>query len=106
MSRIPALRAFLEKKPTDRFALYALAMELRKDLDPEAEIRFRELLTAYPEAGPAWLQFGNLYTELERLDDAIGVWREGLVALKGRTDADSKKAYGEIEAALISVDAD
>lgn len=101
MSRIRVFLDHLAKKPGDRFALYSLALEYKKagDLDL-AERTFRELLAAHPGAGAGHYQLGLLLRERGRTDDAVTAWRAGLDALRGLSDAEARRSYGEIERAL------
>ena len=52
--RLSAARAYVAQKPTDRFGIYTLAMELRKiQAWEECFSTFDRLLELYPNNGPA-----------------------------------------------------
>lgn len=94
-------RAWLEKSPEDRMALYGVAFELKKSgrLDASREA-FEVLLALHPTSGAGWFQYGQLFEEEGDEDEAIAVWKRGLVALADATDANSRRSVGEIESAL------
>lgn len=103
MDRIAAFRAVLDKKPTDRFALYSLAFELKKSgRSDEALAAFHELLGHHPTSGAGHLQLGMLLQDLGRDDEARAAWERGLAALDGCPDPEARRSVGEIEAALAA----
>lgn len=102
--RIHQLQAYLADHPGDRFAMYALALELKKAGDPTAEAAFRALLALHPLAGAGWLQLGGLLADQGRSSDAIAVYDAGIAALVGATDADSRRSRGELTAARDQLD--
>lgn len=101
IDRLAAARDYVAKKPTDRFGLYALAMELRK-LSAWAECfsTFDTLLGHHPQNGPAWYHYGMAKKEAGDRVGARAVWVQGL-ALVGATDGKSAR---EIEEALHGLD--
>lgn len=104
MDKIATFRAFLASKPTDRFARYALALELKRTGDlAGAESELRTLLSTHPSSGAGWLQLGNVLVEQERPADAAVAWNDGITALTGLSDADSRRSYAEITAALATL---
>ncbi len=104
MNRVDALRAWLDRKPGDRFAMYSLALELKKAGDPEAEAAFRRLLAAHPTSGAGHYQLGLLLLEQGREADARAAWEEGLAALRGARDPEARRSLAEIEDALADLD--
>lgn len=75
--RLAAARAWVAGKPTDRFGLYALAMELRgADTWGECFATFERLLEHHPDYGVAYYHYA---TARRRSGD-----REGALALIGR----------------------
>jgi tetratricopeptide (TPR) repeat protein len=107
MSRVDTYLSYLAKKPGDRFALYSLALEYGKASDIEAALRtFRELVAAHPAAGAGHYQHGLCYREAGRVTEAAEAWRAGLAALRGLTDPEAQRSYGEIERALEDLEAD
>lgn len=105
MDRTESLRTYLAEKPDDRFARYALALELKREGDLHAaEAELRQLLSLHPTSGPGWLQLGNVLVEQRREADAATAWRDGIKALDGIKSADATKSRAEITAALATVD--
>lgn len=101
MDRIATFRAYLRDRPNDRFAMYAIALELKKAGDVDAaEAAFRELLAAHPASGAGHYQLGELYREHGREEEAVAAWRAGLEALEGLDDVEARRSRSEIETAL------
>jgi tetratricopeptide (TPR) repeat protein len=94
-------RTYLEKTPGDRFAMYSLALALKKSGDiAGAEQAFRDLLSLHPLSGAGHYQHGLLLHEADRDDDATAAWRRGLDALSGANDPDARRSRSEIQGAL------
>ena len=56
--RLAAARAYVEKKPSDKFGLYTLAMELRKEAEWSACFSaFDTLLAHHPDYGAAFYHY-------------------------------------------------
>ena len=105
MDRIAFFRDHLADAPTDRFARYSLALELKKAGDPvEAEAQLRILLEHHPHSGAGHLQLGQLLEEQERLEDAQQAYEAGLEALAGLRDAEARKARSELQQAVDAVE--
>ncbi|MBX2801659.1 MAG: hypothetical protein KTR31_28535 [Myxococcales bacterium] len=105
MDRVAQLQAFLERKPTDRFALYSLALELKKAGDVAgAQQLFDRLLQAHPTSGAGHYQHGLLHYDLDELDAARAAWTSGLQALEGQTDAEARRSISEIQGMLDLLD--
>jgi len=105
MDRIAFFRAHLDTAPTDRFARYSLALELKKAGDPAgAEAELRRLLIDHPDSGAGHLQLGQLLEETGRLEDAKRAYEAGLAALAGSRDADGRRALSELQQALDAVE--
>lgn len=103
--RAGALRDWLAKKPDDRFATYALALEVKKAGDlAEAEALLEALVRTHPHAGAGWYQLGVLHEELGALESAANAWRRGLNALRDADGVEARRSRGEIERALDSLD--
>ena len=95
--RLAAARDYVAKKPTDRFGLYALAMELRKARAwADCFAAFDNLLLHHPAYGAAYYHFGMARKESGDLAGAQALWRRGLDATRGK-DAHT---YAELESAL------
>lgn len=101
MDRIETFRQYLAKHPNDRFAMYSLALELKRARRFEEAVEaFRALLAVHPDSGAGHYQFGELYREEGLDDEAIATWKAGLAALEGLTSEDARRSRVEIEAAL------
>ncbi len=96
--RLAAARAYVERKPTDRFGLYALAMELRKARDWEACFAaFDNLLVVHPDYGTGFYHYAMARKESGDREGCIAVLERGLAACARSKDAHTE---AEIESAL------
>lgn len=96
--RLTAARDYVARKPTDRFGLYALAMELRKVASwPECYAAFDALLAHHPDYGAAYYHYGQARREGGDLPAALDVWRKGLAACRRSSDG---KTLAELEEAI------
>jgi tetratricopeptide (TPR) repeat protein len=103
--RIRMFRTFLEQRPGDRFALYALALELRKTgAEDESLALFDALLEQHPGSGAGHLQRGLLLLDLGEVDAARRGWEAALTILSDHDDAEAIRSRGEIRAALDDLD--
>ena len=100
MNRAQQFRDYLAKKPGDRFAMYSLALELKKAHDPGAEAAFQALLAQHPHSGAGWYQYGELLREDEQFERAQTVWNDGLKQLSDANDVESRRSVSEIQGAL------
>lgn len=105
MASIEQLEAWLVNKPADRFALYSLALELKKaGRIEEALDQFQRLLRAHPTSGAGHYQHGLLHQEGGDHEAAAAAWQAGLEALSGHSDPDSRRSRSEIQGALDDLD--
>lgn len=96
--RLDAARAYVARKPEDRFGLYTLAMELRKVKAWEDCFgTFQTLLELNPGYGAGWYHYGMATRESGDKAGAIAILRRGLLATEQSGD---KHAHAEIESAL------
>ena len=96
--RLEMLEGLSRAGKADSFALYALAMEYRKEgRGEEALATFQTLRTKDADYLPMYLMAGQLLLEAERSSDAR-IWLEAGVALAIRKG--DGKAKNELEAAL------
>lgn len=100
--RLAAARDYVAKKPTDRFGLYALAMELRKAAAwNESFETFARLLAAHPDYGAGWYHYAMARKESGDRTGAVEALHEGLDACKrsgdGKTRAEIEEALEELE---------
>jgi cytochrome c-type biogenesis protein CcmH/NrfG len=79
--RLAAAQAYVAQKPTDRFGLYALAMELRKTgAHDDCFAAFDALLQHHPRNGAGYYHYGMARKESGDSQGAREVWERGLVA--------------------------
>lgn len=96
--RLAAARAYIVRKPTDRFGLYALAMELRKEKDwPACFEAFDTLLTVHPDYGTGFYHYAMAQKEAGDRDACVATLERGLGACARSKDAHTE---AEIESAL------
>lgn len=103
--RAAVFRDHLTRRPDDRFALYGLALELKKAGDrAAAEAAFADLLRQHPASGAGHYQLGRLRQEAGDAAGARAAWETGLIALRGVDDAEARRSLGEIRRALDELD--
>lgn len=96
--RLTAARDYVSKKPTDRFGLYALAMELRKVQQwSECFAAFEALLVHHPDYGAGWYHFGMAHKEAGDRAASEAALRKGLEACARSGDT---KTRAELQSAL------
>jgi len=101
LSAVDRIRTFLETRPTDRFGLYALALELRKaGRDDEALEVFVRLLEHHPGSGAGHYQHGLLLLDRGEVEAARAAWREGITMLASFDDPEARRSAAEIQGAL------
>jgi tetratricopeptide (TPR) repeat protein len=102
MSRIDALRKFVEQSPNDPFPRYGLAMELKNlgQLD-EAHATFDELERRHADYVPQYLMHANLLSQMTRKVDARACLERGIAAAQKKRDM---HALGELQGALEQLD--
>ena len=100
-SRLEAIRKIVEQKPTDPFARYGLAMELRNTKQlAKANTCFIQLEKLSPDYVPQYLMHGNLLEQLGKKEEAKAVYARGIeVARKAR----NMHAMGELQGALEAI---
>lgn len=101
--RLTAARNYVAGKPTDRFGLYALAMELRKTKEfEESFATFETLIQHHPNYGAAFYHYGLARRESGDRDGCIAVLQRGLAACKasrdGKTEAEIEEVLDELGA--------
>jgi thioredoxin-like negative regulator of GroEL len=101
------LRSALAKRPEDRFATYALALELaRGEGAAEAETLLEALVARHPHSGAAWLQWARLRDRRGDTAGAAEVLRQGLAALSGAEGAEASRARAELAGELAALGED
>jgi hypothetical protein len=96
--RLAAARDYVAKKPTDRFGLYALAMELRKTRAwAECFTAFDTLLAHHPDYGAGWYHYGMAKKESGDRAGCTTTLTQGLAACVRSGDT---KTRAEIQGVL------
>jgi tetratricopeptide (TPR) repeat protein len=97
-SRREQLEQFVLEKPTDAFARYGLALECVKLGDYDAAAgHFQKLLESNPAYSAGYFQFGQLLSQLGRLEEARKLLSDGIVVAQKAGDM---HARDEMQAAL------
>ncbi len=79
MSRIDALKGFLEEDPNDSFSRYALAMEYLKLGQHDAGItEFNTIVEKDPAYVATYYQLAKAYEREGRLPEAVQTYRKGV----------------------------
>lgn len=101
MNRLEHFAQYLQTHPTDRLAMYGLALELSKAqrLDDAAQA-FESLLDAHPHSGAGHYQHGMMWADAGELEKAEEAWNRGLKALDGLDTADARRSRSEIQLAM------
>jgi predicted Zn-dependent protease len=96
--RLAAARDYVQKKPTDRFGLYALAMELRKVRAwDECFTTFGALLQHHPDYGAGWYHYAMARKESGDRAGCVAALNAGLGACQRSGDT---KTRAEIQGVL------
>jgi len=79
--RTAALRAMVEKHPTNALARFGLANELMKTgAFADAATHYTVYLEHYDDEGNGWGRYAEALAALDRRDDAIAALKTGIVA--------------------------
>lgn len=91
----------LAEEPDDTFLRYSLAMELQKEGAHEQSLaRFGELMAGAPPHIPSFFMAGKLLVQLERVEEARSVLREGIDQAREQGDT---HAAGEMSEFLMAL---
>lgn len=102
-SRLDILMKSLEANPQDAFTRYLVALELSKlNRYEEAIAQFETLVNEHPNYVPTYYQFAQLCEDLGRHDEAIRIYKLGLVVARHAHDSHTAS---ELRAALDMLDA-
>lgn len=100
-SRREQIESMLADDPGDTFLRYGLAMELRKEGRLEESVaRLAELTAEAPPYVPAFLMTAQQLVELNRVEDARAVLREGIESAREQDDAHAAGEMGDLLAEL------
>lgn len=98
MSRINALKNFLNSDPNDSFSRYALALEyVKTGQHDDAVQEFETVRKNDPDYVATYYQLGKLYQHLTKLHEAEKTFRTGITVAAKINDEHTRS---ELEAAL------
>lgn len=96
-SRREQIEIMLKAEPDDRFLRYCLAVELHADGESEtALVKFDELCQETPPHVAAFFRRAQLLVELERIDEARGVLRDGIENARQQGDLHAAGEMSEL----------
>ena len=102
MSRIDALKQFLEEDPNDSFSRYALAMELTKlERYDDAISEYRTVVANDPDYVATYYQLAKTLESQGLIDEARETYRTGITVATRIGDAHTRE---ELTAALEMLD--
>ena len=94
--KLAAFRRFVDQRPGDAAARYALAMQLGSmDRNAEAVEAFREVLRLEAGHVPALQQLGKLLARMGEREEAMRVYEAGIAAAKGPKDDHARRKLGK-----------
>jgi tetratricopeptide (TPR) repeat protein len=100
--RLRALLNFLVEDPEDPFLRFALASEyVKRDQLQEALKIFSKLIADEPGYVGTYFHLGKLLEKMQRLDEAIAVYRDGIDAATSASDTHAK---AELQSALLEAE--
>lgn len=103
--RLSAARDYVAKKPTDRFGLYTLAMELRKVQSWEDCFAvFDRLLELYPENGPGYYHYAKAKQESDDLKGALALIERGIASTTKSGDGKTLAELKDLKLGLESTE--
>ena len=93
--RLEKLLEFLKNEPDDEFLQYALATEyLRLDQPGKALEYYERLVAGHPGYVGTYYHLGKLYETLNRREDAIKTYQDGM---KTAREARDNHAFAELQ---------
>jgi len=100
-SRLEKLLDFLRNEPNDEFLLYALATEyLRLNDTEKALLYYEKLVNEHADYVGTYYHLGKLYEALQRKDDAIKTYEQGMKIAQNKRDhhalAELRAVYEEL----------
>jgi tetratricopeptide (TPR) repeat protein len=83
VNRLEKLLEFLKNEPDDEFLLYALATEyLRLNQTDMALTYYEKLVSEHPAYVGTYYHLGKLYEALNRKEDALQTYQDGIKAAR------------------------
>jgi len=99
--RLEKLLDFLKNEPHDPFLKYALATEYLRLNDPEKALQYyQDLVLNHKEYVGTYYHLGKLYEALERKEDAIRIYQDGMQVARYARD---NHALSELQTVYNSV---
>lgn len=99
IDRLNYLRELEKNKPDDAFVKYAIALEyVKRGQDEEAHDVFKMLTEKFNDYVATYYQFAKLLEKMNRKDDAIRIYRDGI---RVATNAKDHHAANELKQALL-----
>lgn len=100
LSRLDKLLEFIKNEPNDEFLKYALATEyLRLNQVDKALSYYEDLINNHPGYVGTYYHLGKLYEALNRKQDAITTYENGMKVTKTKRD---NHAFSELQAVYRS----
>lgn len=102
MSRLEKLKLMHQEDPTDQFVRYGLAMEYRSHSEFEESLElFNGLIADSPPHVPSFFMMGQMFVEMDRVDDARAILQKGIEEGKSQGDL---HAAGEMKEFLATLE--
>ncbi|MDF3079425.1 MAG: tetratricopeptide repeat protein [Sphingobacteriaceae bacterium] len=99
-NRLQKLLEFFENEPNDPFLKYALATEYLRLNEADAALGYYEdLVTNHSDYVGTYYHLGKLYEALNRKDDAIKTYQNGMEVARAARD---NHAFSELQAVYNS----
>ncbi len=96
-ARRKQIESMLQSEPNDRFLRYCLAVEMSADGEKEGALaKYSELCYEQPPHVAAFFRRGQLLVELERIEDARAVLREGIEVARAEGDLHAAGEMSEL----------
>jgi Flp pilus assembly protein TadD len=91
------IESMLAAEPEDQFLRYCLAVEMHADGQAEEALaKFDELCRGQPPHVAAFFRRGQLLVELERIEEARSVLREGIEVARAQGDLHAAGEMSEL----------
>jgi tetratricopeptide (TPR) repeat protein len=101
-NRLDQLKSFHEEDPEDPFTRYALAQEhLKHDHTDRALALFEELVETDPDYVGTYYHLGKLYEQLDRTEDAIDTYAQGIEVAREQGE---QKSLSELQDAKLKAE--
>ena len=100
-ARRQQIESMLQAEPQDRFLRYCLAVEMNADGDSEGALaKYTELCSEQPPHVAAFFRRGQLLVELDRVEEARAVLRDGIETARAEGDLHAAGEMSELLADL------